>query len=77
MENKIIRLTESDLHKIVKKSVCKILVNEGLLDGLFGKKRKHKIRKLEKSLKTMFIQKKKCSGYMIIKTIYRLLRGKS
>ena len=39
MENKIIRLTESDLHKIVKESVCKILVNEGLLNGLFGKKK--------------------------------------
>ena len=39
MEKKIIRLTESDLHKIVKESVCKILVNEGLLSGLFGKKK--------------------------------------
>ena len=39
MENKIIRLTENDLHKIVKESVCKILVNEGLLSGLFGKKK--------------------------------------
>ena len=39
MKKKIIRLTESDLHKIVKESVCKILVNEGLLSGLFGKKK--------------------------------------
>ena len=35
MEKKIIRLTESDLHRIVKESVRKILVNE----GWFGKKR--------------------------------------
>ena len=35
MEKKIIRLTESDLHRIVKESVRKILVNEGWL----GKKR--------------------------------------
>ena len=39
MENKIIRLTESDLHKIVKETVCKILVNESLLSGLFSKKK--------------------------------------
>ena len=47
MENKIIRLTESDLHKIVKKSVCKILVNEGLLSGLFGKKKETQNPKVE------------------------------
>lgn len=34
MEKKIIRITESDLHRIVKESVHKILVNE----GWFGKK---------------------------------------
>ena len=47
MENKIIRLTESDLHKIVKESVCKILVNEGLLSGLFGKKKETQNPKVE------------------------------
>ena len=39
MSNQIIRLTESDLHKIVKESVHKILVNEGLLSGFFSKKK--------------------------------------
>ena len=39
MGKNIIRLTESDLHRIVKESVRKILVNEGLLSGLFGKKK--------------------------------------
>ena len=48
MENKIIRLTENDLHKIVKESVCKILVNEGLLSGLFGKKKETQNPQVEK-----------------------------
>lgn len=39
MSKQIIRLAESDLHKIVKESVHKILVNEGLLSGFFSKKR--------------------------------------
>ncbi len=37
MSKKIIRLTESDLHSIVKESVHRILANEG---WLFGKKSK-------------------------------------
>ena len=35
----IIRLTESDLHKVINESVKKILVNEGFFDKLFGKKK--------------------------------------
>ena len=35
----IIRLTESDLHKVINESVKRILVNEGFFDKLFGKKK--------------------------------------
>lgn len=35
----IIRLTESDLHRVVNESVKSVLVNEGLFDKLFGKKK--------------------------------------
>ena len=33
---KLIRLTESDLHRIVKESVNKVLCNEGIGDKLKG-----------------------------------------
>ena len=35
---RIVRLTESDLHRIVNESVKKVLINEGWFDRLFGKK---------------------------------------
>jgi len=35
----IIRLTESDLHRVINESVKRILVNEGFFDKLFGKKK--------------------------------------
>ena len=36
---RIVRLTESDLHRVVNESVKSVLVNEGLFDKLFGKKK--------------------------------------
>lgn len=45
-EQTIIRLTESDLHRIVKESVNRILVNEGIFD-FFRKKKEPEITKKE------------------------------
>jgi len=43
MNKKVIRLTESYLHKIINESVRNVLINEGFFDKLFGKKKKPQV----------------------------------
>lgn len=51
MTKKLIRLTEDDIHRIVKESVKRVLVTEGLFDRMFGKSKNMPESTIEKENK--------------------------